>query len=123
MSRNTSARLLLIDDDDDSRGMMARALRQQGHQVVEAADGAEALRLDLVGFDVVLTDLQMPSVGGREVLAAVRRCWASMWTARVSASVSSSSASGLAGAAAESESRPSTIGGMLPIFGPRGKPC
>ena len=73
MSRNTSARLLLIDDDDDSRGMMARALRQQGHQVVEAADGAEALRLDLVGFDVVLTDLQMPSVGGREVLAAVRR--------------------------------------------------
>ncbi|MFO0651056.1 MAG: sigma-54 dependent transcriptional regulator [Polyangiales bacterium] len=72
MNRSPSARLLLVDDDDDSRSMMARALRQVGHQVVEAEDGSEAKTFDLTAFDVVLTDLQMPRVSGQEVLAAVR---------------------------------------------------
>ncbi|MFO0605196.1 MAG: sigma-54 dependent transcriptional regulator [Polyangiales bacterium] len=73
MTRPTSARILLVDDDEDARALMARALRGIGHQVIEAADGAEALRLDLGTFDAVLTDVQMPAVGGREVLAAVAR--------------------------------------------------
>ncbi len=73
MTPPSSARLLLVDDEEDARAMMARALRATGYQVVEAADGAEALRLDLATFDAVLTDVQMPSVGGRELLAAVRR--------------------------------------------------
>ncbi len=73
MNRPISARLLLVDDDEDSRSMMARALRQAGHQVVEAADGSEALGFDLSAFDVVLTDLQMPQVSGQEVLAAVKK--------------------------------------------------
>ncbi len=72
MNRSPTARLLLVDDDDDSRSMMARALRQVGHQVVEAEDGSEAKAFDLTAFDVVLTDLQMPRVSGQEVLAAVR---------------------------------------------------
>lgn len=72
MNRSPSARLLLVDDDDDSRSMMARALRQVGHQVVEAEDGSEAKTFDLAAFDVVLTDLQMPRVSGQEVLAAVK---------------------------------------------------
>ena len=73
MSRTPFARILLVDDDEDARALMARALRGLGHQIIEAADGAEALRLDLGTFDAVLTDVQMPAVGGREVLAAVSR--------------------------------------------------
>ncbi len=73
MNRTPTARILLVDDDEDSRSMMARALRGAGHHVVEAADGAEAIKFDLSAFDIVLTDLQMPQVGGQEVLAAVRR--------------------------------------------------
>jgi DNA-binding NtrC family response regulator len=73
MSRTAAARVLLVDDDEDARALLARALRSLGHQLVEAADGAEAIRLDLSSFDVVLTDVQMPAVGGREVLAAVTR--------------------------------------------------
>ena len=73
MTRPPTARILLVDDDEDARALMARALRGMGHQVIEAADGAEALRLDLGTFDAVLTDVQMPAVGGREVLAAVGR--------------------------------------------------
>ncbi len=68
-----SARILLVDDDDDSRAIMARALRQAGHVVTEATDGSEALALRLDAFDLVLTDLQMPVVSGRDVLSAVRR--------------------------------------------------
>ena len=73
MSKETPTRILLVDDEDDSRSMMARALRQAGHQVVEAADGSEAVAFDLRAFDVVLTDLQMPDLGGRAVLDAVRK--------------------------------------------------
>lgn len=65
-------RILLVDDDEDSRALMSRALRNNNLQVTEAADGAEALALDLRSFDVVLTDLQMPSVNGHEVLERVR---------------------------------------------------
>jgi DNA-binding NtrC family response regulator len=73
MLRSNPVRILLVDDDEDARAMMARTLRSLGHQVIEAADGAEALRLELGTFDLVITDVQMPAVGGREVLAAVRR--------------------------------------------------
>ncbi|MEZ4409980.1 MAG: sigma-54 dependent transcriptional regulator [Polyangiales bacterium] len=65
-------RILIVDDDDDSRALMSRALRAVGYQITEAADGVEATALDLRGFDVVLTDLQMPRMGGREVLERVR---------------------------------------------------
>lgn len=68
-----AARLLLVDDDQDSRSLMARALRAAGHQVVEADDGAEAVEFDLDAFDVVLVDLQMPRMGGAEVLRRVRQ--------------------------------------------------
>jgi DNA-binding NtrC family response regulator len=73
MNRSPIARILLVDDDEDSRSMMARALRQVGHNVIEAAEGAEACAFDLTAFDVVLTDLQMPQVSGQEVLAAVKK--------------------------------------------------
>ena len=73
MLRDGHARILLIDDDDDSRALMARSLRAAGHHVVESADGAEVDPEGYVRFDLVLTDLQMPQVGGRAVLAAARR--------------------------------------------------
>jgi DNA-binding NtrC family response regulator len=71
--KDAPVRILLIDDDEDSRAIMARALRGAGHQVVEAADGAEAVGFDLAAFDVILTDLQMPQLGGREVLETARK--------------------------------------------------
>ncbi|MBL8605315.1 MAG: sigma-54-dependent Fis family transcriptional regulator [Myxococcales bacterium] len=67
-----TVRVLLVDDDDDARAIMARTLRGVGHQVVEATDGDEALAFDLTTFDIILSDLQMPRVGGRDVLAAAR---------------------------------------------------
>src|SRR5512143_931666 len=63
--------VLLVEDDDDSRELMAEVLASAGYEVVTAASGAEAVRL-LPGrrVDVVITDLGLPGMGGREVARA-----------------------------------------------------
>jgi two-component system response regulator HydG len=62
-------RILVVDDQRNMRVTTAIVLRQAGHSVVEAENGAEALqRLAAEPFDVVLTDLRMGDVDGMEVL-------------------------------------------------------
>src|SRR5215471_12196479 len=59
--------VLLVDDYDDARAMYAEFLKLSGYQVVEAADGAEALRhAETLVPDVILMDLSLPIVDGRE---------------------------------------------------------
>src|SRR5574342_599414 len=62
-------RVLVVDDQKNMRATTAILLRQAGHQVAEAADGAAAIqRLGSESFDVVLTDLRMGAGDGLEVL-------------------------------------------------------
>jgi len=67
------ARILLADDDALSRRFVGALLRQQGHEVHEAADGEAALRLafDLAPRLIVL-DVVLPLRDGYEVLAALK---------------------------------------------------
>jgi diguanylate cyclase (GGDEF)-like protein len=66
-------RVLLADDSRLVRTIVAGYLRAAGHEVEEAEDGAEALsRFEDGSFDVVVTDLEMPNVGGFGVLEAVK---------------------------------------------------
>jgi CheY-like chemotaxis protein len=61
------ARILIAEDEEALRRLVARALVQDGHEVVEAADGAEALDLlarDEGRFDLLLTDIRMPLMDG-----------------------------------------------------------
>jgi CheY-like chemotaxis protein len=62
--------VLVVDDEEPLRRVVRRALEGDGCAVLEASDGEEALRL-LQGLprmpDLVLTDLRMPRVGGREL--------------------------------------------------------
>jgi two-component system NtrC family sensor kinase len=61
-------RILVVDDDDVNRHAMELLLRREGHEVVAVENGAEAIeRLDPgePPFDAVITDLQMPRLGGR----------------------------------------------------------
>jgi CheY-like chemotaxis protein len=63
-------RILLIDDDAVNREAMERLLVREGHDVTAAEDGIDAIRRlgatpARAPFDVVLTDLQMPKLGGR----------------------------------------------------------
>jgi DNA-binding NtrC family response regulator len=63
------ARLLVVDDDPTIRKILRDRFRALGHAVDVAADGKEALaKLDTVGADLLLLDLQMPVIDGFAVL-------------------------------------------------------
>ena len=62
------ARILITEDEDSLRRFVARALRIDGHDTVEAADGAEGLEQLLKGgFDLLLSDIRMPVMDGIEL--------------------------------------------------------
>lgn len=63
------ARILVVEDDHDLNNAYCIILRHEGHEVVEAYDGKEALeRLKDFEPDLVLLDLLMPVMGGLEFL-------------------------------------------------------
>jgi len=62
-----AARILVADDELNLRRVLVALLRRDGHDVVQAANGPEAI--DRLGdVDVVITDLRMPGADGMEVL-------------------------------------------------------
>jgi CheY-like chemotaxis protein len=70
------ARILIAEDEEPLRALVARALASDGHEVVTAADGAEALdKLQSEGgaFDLLLTDIKMPVMDGLALALATAR--------------------------------------------------
>ncbi len=65
----TDGRLLLVEDEPLVRRATARLLRQAGYEVVELADGQEALGLAAESYDLVcvVTDISMPRMDGEEL--------------------------------------------------------
>lgn len=64
-------RIILIDDEEAVRKTTRRALERAGHEVVEASDGEEGLKLLAdKGADLVITDIFMP---GQDGILTVRR--------------------------------------------------
>ena len=67
-------RILVVDDEKIKRVTLADDLATQGHEVITAGDGEEALRLLAGGrFDVVVTDLKMPKCDGIELLKQIKQ--------------------------------------------------
>jgi len=65
--------LLVVDDNQVNRDMLSGRLERDGHTVVRAADGQQALDiLASTAVDLVLLDIQMPVLNGYEVLARRR---------------------------------------------------
>jgi PAS domain S-box-containing protein len=68
-----SLRILVVDDEPAIRGVFSRYLTRRGHQVDAASDGAEAIRLlraateEENDYDVVVSDLRMPGLGGEDL--------------------------------------------------------
>ncbi len=66
-------KILIADDDSVLRSELAGLLHEDGHDVVGASDGGEALRLvERESFDAALLDLKMPKASGLEVLHRLR---------------------------------------------------
>ena len=69
-----SQTLLVVEDQDAVRRLTARVLRAEGYVVLEANGGAEALRVSAAHegrIDLLVTDVMMPGMNGREVAAAL----------------------------------------------------
>ncbi len=72
----TSATVLLVDDDEAVRGFARRILAEQGYQILEAGDGAQALQLASAHagrIDLLLTDVIMPRVNGFALATRLRK--------------------------------------------------
>jgi len=69
------AQILVVDDDKITRKTLGRVLLSDGHQVMFASDGVRALSFleDNPQIDLILTDVIMPNLDGRELVAAIRR--------------------------------------------------
>jgi len=71
-----AGRILFVEDEDAVRGIAARLLRQRGYEVIEAADGEEALALaeEHAGtIDLMISDVIMPGIDGPTLLKRARR--------------------------------------------------
>src|SRR5215831_5789931 len=70
------ARILVADDEEAIRSLLARALKQDGHEVMTARDGADALELlarENGAFELLLTDIRMPVMDGIALALAAAR--------------------------------------------------
>jgi pilus assembly protein CpaE len=67
------AKILVVDDDPNVQRLLTYTLRQEGYEVVTAADGAEAIRLFGVEHpDLLLLDVMLPKLDGYAVASRIR---------------------------------------------------
>ena len=70
-----AATVLVVDDDDAVRAVASKVLRRAGYDVIEAHGAGEALRIaqERAGaLDLLLTDVVMPGLNGRELSERIR---------------------------------------------------
>jgi CheY-like chemotaxis protein len=64
-SRAPTLKILLVEDEQDLRDSLQELLSDEGHEVVTAVDGEQALaRLNSEAFNLVLADIRLPKVDG-----------------------------------------------------------
>jgi DNA-binding response OmpR family regulator len=67
-------RILIIEDDERLAGLIARSVREQGHEAVVAYDGTLGLRSALdAAHELIVMDLMLPGMNGIELCRALRR--------------------------------------------------
>ena len=68
----TPIRVLVIDDEAAIRKLLRMGLSSQGYEIVEAANGKEALRLLSENPALIILDLGLPDIQGHELLRMIR---------------------------------------------------
>lgn len=70
-------RILIVDDEESMRDVLMILLQREGYEVDGAADGVQALRLlKEQSYDLVISDIKMPQLGGLELLAHIKERFA-----------------------------------------------
>jgi len=73
MEKHREKTVLVIEDDLDVLSTIDKHLTYIGYDVITAKDGMEGLKkLDLGGYDIVITDIVMPYVSGVGIVTAVK---------------------------------------------------
>ncbi|MBT4511989.1 MAG: response regulator [Chloroflexi bacterium] len=73
MARVRKKAILVVDDDFSIREVIARALTEEGYNVVTAKDGTEAVKkASRRSFDLVFLDISMPGQNGLETLSKLK---------------------------------------------------
>ena len=74
MSSAQSPLVLVVDDEEPIRQMERRILEKAGYRVIEASDGAQGFEMlkDGKPLDLLIADLDMPEVGGEEMVRRIR---------------------------------------------------
>ena len=89
-------KILIIDDDFEFCCLLEDVLVNQGYSVEKSLNGTDALkRLEGSGFDLVITDKNMPDIGGIELISAIKKKYPStavIMTTAFGDSITSSSA-------------------------------
>lgn len=66
--------ILVIDDDEIIQNVLEKILTKEGHNVEIAKNGKEGLsKLDLMPYDIVITDLMMPYANGFEIISKLKQ--------------------------------------------------
>ena len=68
-----AAKILVVDDDPNVQRLLQYTLKQEGYEVVVAADGAEGFRLwGAEAPDLILLDVMLPKLDGYQVATKIR---------------------------------------------------
>jgi PAS domain S-box-containing protein len=68
--------ILIVDDEADIRDTLSEILTNECHRVVAVGSGREALeRMSAEQYDVILTDMRMPDLDGRELYSQIEERW------------------------------------------------
>lgn len=69
-----SISILVVDDEPVLRDLLTKILTREGFQVAAAGDGGEALeKMGREGYNVIISDIEMPGPNGLELLTAIKR--------------------------------------------------
>ena len=69
------ARILIAEDDEMVSNSLVAALEDLDHEVCVSPNGEHALEtlLNSAGFDLLISDMQMPKMGGRQLVESVQK--------------------------------------------------
>jgi len=68
------SRILVVDDEESHRIMLRAVLKEEGYDISEASDGAEAVKaVEQEPFDLILLDIRMRTMDGIEALGEIRK--------------------------------------------------
>jgi CheY-like chemotaxis protein len=99
--------ILLVEDEKNARHLFAKILNNAGYNVVEAADGLEALGLlNEQQCDLVISDILMPNLNGYALAARIRSNWPSIPIVLMSAYVAEETVKAFLNGAVEFISKP-----------------